>query len=298
MAEGSEASAPVVVPPPPETAGVPLDRSTTPAALPDTKQWMEGASEEHLTNPAFDRYHTKDAMLKGFVEQSKLLGSRELPPPAEGPTMPHAEMAPADREAFFKGLDGAVKSGDQYTRQTLDVPPGSIDPDLMKGLLGTAASVGIQDWQLLALQDTFQGGILAQHEALQAHDLKGAAEAVEVLQTEWHGMTERNITIAEVFLERNFGDKHPFLDLVMKREDGQGVLLKNTAEFIKIAYKAAMAEGTDAHVPTSSNGRPQDAGFAEGEIQKAYAEQRAGTLDTKGVDAVISRYGAAAAAKR
>lgn len=289
------AAAPVVATPP-ETTGIPLDKTQPPTVQP----WLEGAKPEHQADVAFQRYGGLDALLDGFKTQSAHLGVKtgEIPGGEGRPVMPHADMPQDERVTFFKGLDGAPEDSTKYTLQALDVPEGTIDPVFMRSLLNVAAEHGIQDWQMQPLQEVYQAGVLAQLETLSTQDTADIAQTMTTLEGVWHGSLDRNLTIVDEHLRRTYGDKHPFLDIIMRREDGQGVLLKNMPEFIQLTFKAAMADGTDKFVPTSRNGMPQGADFAKEQIQNARNALTKKEITSDQANAVIAQYGPAANSRR
>jgi len=288
--------APAATVTPPETTGTPLDKTSAATIQP----WLEGAKPEYQADVAFQRYGSLDALLDGFKTQSVHLGVKtgEIPGGEGRPMMPHADMPQDERVTFFKGLDGAPENSTQYTLQTLDVPEGTIDPVFMRSLLDVAAEHGIQDWQMQPLQEVYQTGVLAQLEAVSTQDQAGIAQAMTTLEGVWHGATERNLTIVDEHLRRTFGDQHPFLNVIQRREDGQAVLLKNMPEFIQLVHKAAMTDGTDKFVPTSRNGMPQGADFAKQQIADARMALTKKEITPQQANAIIEQYGPAANSRR
>lgn len=280
-----------------QAPGLPAEGVPAASDTPAPDAWLAGASEQYRSDPAFTKYTSFDGMLAGTKELAKHLADtgRVIP---ESPAMPHAEMAPEDRTAFFAGLDGAPPDADAYTRQSLDVPEGVVDPTFMRSILDAAAGVGIQGWQLDAVLDAYQGGLLGQIEAQTATSNTAINDAMAALDAKWHGATERNVLIADEYIRRRFGEDAPFLETLITRKDGVAVPLKNVPEFIEMAHELGLGNGADRFIPTAANGQPLGQSQAQAQIDAARAGHAKGELTAAQVNSTIERYGPAAHAGR
>ena len=242
---------------------------------PDTAPWYQSAlPEAYHANPTVTRYTSLEEYVKGTLALEKKMGEKA------GVQFPGADATPEDWQAFWRTVPGYPETPAGYTVEPPKMPEGSpyeLDEAEYQDLLRTLHTAGVAPQHVNAMVRWFEQNEAHRMAAGTEEALEMVRRGEQALEQKWGARADYNVRVAEEGLLREFGNLD-FLDtLVTKDSEGHARFLRNSPEFIQLAYEWAMAKGHDKFVAGGPGG-PASKAQAEQQMTEARQAYRQGNM--------------------